>query len=107
MRTMQYVSGQKRVEMQHRPFSLPTSALTPALKRQFSDITEKYAVLVWNRDTLVRIFGTDVFNSAVDDLRSQTLTHCQEVVPEFKLGRDAIRDGKISKARQRGLAKSR
>jgi hypothetical protein len=105
MKTLEYSSGPKRVEVQSRPFSVPTSALTPALKRQITELTERFAVLVWTNDRLVRILGTDIFSTAVEDLRNQSLTHCQQVVPEFRLGRDRIIDGKIAKARQRGPAK--
>lgn len=64
--------GSERVELQHHPVILPTTAwagLTQGEKNQLTNDALKYAIIVWDGDTLVSVLASAALKGAVQQYR--------------------------------------
>ncbi len=85
------------VELQVKPFSVPTDWSTPAIQNTLNGISGRYAILVWNKAgrNIVSVVEGDDLPQLWIDYASEASTRTGMTIPAYELGKNVIRNGKV------------
>lgn len=97
MTVLSYTKNNFTIQFQRRPWSLPTSKVTPAVLARLRTLTKAYAVFVWNdvSGALMVARDGDDMNALMDDARTEIKARQGDTVPKYVPGKTKIRNGKI------------
>lgn len=85
------------VELQQRPFSLPTAWDTPAVRNTINGINGKYAIFVWNKagNNIVSVVEGDTLDQLWADYATEASARTGMTIPAYELGKNVIKNGKV------------
>jgi len=85
------------VELQQRPFSVPTDWSTPAIRNTLNGINGRYAILVWNKagKNIISVVEGDNLDQLWIDYADEATTRSGMTIPVYEPGKNVIRNGKV------------
>ena len=85
------------VEIQSRPFSIPTDWNNPSNAIKMEVVTEDYAVFIWNKagKNIVRIFEGSDLGALMEVYRSNVFTRMSKSLLKLEIGKNKIKNGRV------------
>ena len=85
------------IEIQSRPFSIPTDWNNPSNAIKVEATTEDYAVFVWNKagENIVQVFEGSDLEALMDTYRSNVFTRINRSLLKLQVGKNKIKNGRV------------
>lgn len=85
------------VEIQNRPFSIPTDWITPHMLSQVESITDDYAIFVWSKvgSNIVEVFSDNDLGFLMDTYKSSVFSRVNRVLLDLEVGKSKIENGRV------------
>lgn len=85
------------VEIQSRPFSLPTDFITPAILAQVESVTEDYAIFVWNKPgmNIIDILSGNDLEALMETYRASVFSRMSRSLLKLEIGKNRIKNGRV------------
>ncbi len=85
------------VEMQSRPFSLPTDWITPPMLSKVEAITDDYVIFVWNKagKNIIETFSGNDLGVLMDIYKNSVFSRVNTILLDLEVGKNKIEDGRV------------